>query len=281
MITGSSSTIPKYLSALFQSGTHAALSDVDLLEQFATRQGRNDATAELAFAALLARHGPMVLRVCRAVLGDRHEVEDAFQATFLVLAVRAGSIRRRDSVASWLHGVALRVAAQERSRTARRRRHEQMKAAITALSTADTGRDPVLDNDLSRVIQQEIGRLPEKYRAVVVVCYLEGMTHEMAADLLGWPVGSVRSRLAWARDRLRTRLTRRGLATETFPIAQFAEAPDPEHAPSPCTVPPTLAETTLRGALSANLGSKRSWKSSPPRPSLCWIGPSSRSQTPG
>jgi len=140
VITGPSSTVPKYLAALFRSGTPAALSDGVLLERFAARQGAHDETAELAFAALLARHGPMVLRVCRGVLGDRHEVEDAFQGTFLVLAVRAGSIRRRTSVASWLHGVALRVSASERARAARRRRHERLKAAMTALSTAETGR---------------------------------------------------------------------------------------------------------------------------------------------
>ena len=101
------------------------MSDRELLERFTSRRGAGDDSAELAFAALLARHGAMVLRVCRAVLGDRHEVEDAFQATFLVLAGRAESIRQSGSVGSWLHGVALRVAACERSRAARRRRHER------------------------------------------------------------------------------------------------------------------------------------------------------------
>ena len=119
MISEPSRAAPRYLSDLFRNGTPAALSDAELLNRFASRRSEHDETAELAFAALLARHGPMVLRVCRAVLGDRHEVEDAFQATFLVLAVRARSIRRRGSVASWLHGVALRVAASERSRAAR------------------------------------------------------------------------------------------------------------------------------------------------------------------
>ena len=254
MITGPSSAVPKYLSALFRGGTPAALSDAELLERFAERSGAHAETAELAFAALLARHGPMVLRVCRAVLGDRHEVEDAFQATFLVLAVRARSIRRRDSVASWLHGVALRVSAQARSRAARRRRHERIKSEMTAVATAEAGRDPVQDNDLTRVIEQELGRLPEKYRAVVVLCYLEGMTHEMAADQLGWPVGSVRSRLAWARDRLRARLTRRGVAPKAVPFVRNGSPTDPECAPSPCIVPAALADSTLRGALSAGLG---------------------------
>ena len=200
MISERSRAIPKYLSDLFRNGTPAALSDAELLNRFATRRSEDDEGAELAFATLLARHGPMVLRVCRGVLGDRHEVEDAFQATFLVLAVRAGSLRRRGSVASWLHGVALRVAASERVRAARRRRHELLRAATTPSTTHDAGSDPVCDHELTSVIQEEIGRLPERYRAPVVLCYLEGLTHEMAAELLGWPVGSVNSRLAWARE---------------------------------------------------------------------------------
>jgi RNA polymerase sigma factor (sigma-70 family) len=252
--TGPSSAVSKYLSALFQSGTPAALSDGELLEQFITRLGGHDETVELAFAALLARHGPMVLRVCRAVLGDRHEVEDAFQATFLILAVRAQSIRRQGSVASWLHGVALRVSAAERARAMRRRLHERRSAVMTAYTTEETARNSVLDNDLANVIQEEIGRLPEKYRAVVVLCYLEGMTHEMAAAHLGWPVGSVHSRLAWARVRLRARLARRGLAPTTVPFDGSGPATDPEPAASPYIVPAALAAAATRGALSTGRG---------------------------
>ena len=226
MISDPSRAAPRYLSDLFRNGTPAALSDAELLNRFASRRSEHDETAELAFAALLARHGPMVLRVCRAVLGDRHEVEDAFQATFLVLAVRARSIRRRGSVASWLHGVALRVAAAERSRAARRRRHELATAAMTSSTTEDAGSDPVCDHELTLVIQEEIGRLPEKYRAAVVLCYLEGLTHEMAAEHLGWPVGSVKSRLAWARERLRVRLTRRGVAPTSLAFDRSGSSRD-------------------------------------------------------
>ena len=111
-----------YLSAVMRSGTFAGLSDRELLERFASRSGDEDETGELAFAAIVTRHGAMVLRVCCAVIGDRHEAEDAFQATFLILATRAASIRQRGSVGSWLHGVALRVAARARSRAARRQR---------------------------------------------------------------------------------------------------------------------------------------------------------------
>jgi DNA-directed RNA polymerase specialized sigma24 family protein len=148
----------RYLSDLLRNGTPAALSDAELLNRFASRHGKDDETAELAFTALLARHGPMVLRVCRGVLLNQHEVEDAFQATFLVLAVRARSIRRRSSVASWLHGVALRVAASERARAVRRRRHELARATMTVRGE---GNDPVCDHERTFVIQEEIGRLPE------------------------------------------------------------------------------------------------------------------------
>ncbi|HKI16580.1 MAG TPA: RNA polymerase sigma factor, partial [Isosphaeraceae bacterium] len=216
--SGPTSTAPRYLSALFHSGTLAGLSDRELLERFAARRGENDETAELAFAALLARHGAMVLRVCRAVLGDRHEAEDAFQATFLVLASRAGSIHRRGSVGSWLHGVALRVAACERSRAARRRRHERRRAEMTTRTTGGESRNPAPDDDLGRVLQEEIGRLPDRFRAAVVLCYLEGMTHEMAAKQSGCPVGTIRSRLATARERLRNRLTRRGVGPAVIPM---------------------------------------------------------------
>ena len=112
----------------------------------------------------------------------------------------------------------------------------------------------MLDHEQTLTIQEEIGRLPEKYRAAVVLCYLEGMTHEMAAEHLGWPVGSVHSRLAWARDRLRERLTRRGIAPAALPFVRSGSATDPESAPSPCIVPTTLADAAIRGALSTGLG---------------------------
>ena len=113
MASGPSDIAPRYLTALFEAGTAAGPSDHELLERFADRRGERDEVAEAAFAALVSRHGPMVLRVCCAVIGDRHEAEDAFQATFLVLASRVhGRSARGDSVGSWLHGVALRVASR-------------------------------------------------------------------------------------------------------------------------------------------------------------------------
>lgn len=251
MISESSRTGPRYLSDLYRNGTPAALSDSELLERFTAERVEHGETAELAFAALLARHGPMVLRVCRAVLGDRHEVDDAFQATFLVLAVRARSIRRRGSVASWLHGVALRVAASERSRAMRRKRHELARAVMTSSTTQDAGSDSVCDHELKLVIHEEIDRLPERHRAAVVLCYLEGLTHEMAAERLGWPLGSVKSRLAWARERLRVRLAQRGFAPTTVPFNRPGSPLGVE--PAPVVLGTSPAESTIRGALKAGM----------------------------
>src|SRR5262249_34605540 len=152
--------------------------------------------AETAFSALVERHGPMVLRVCRYVLANRHDAEDAFQASFLVLARRARSIREGESVASWLHGVALRVASCARAGELRRRSHERPGAEAASWMVG-----PVEPDARGPPLHEETDALPERYRSVVVLCSLEGMTHETAAGLLGWPVGTVRTRLSWARDR--------------------------------------------------------------------------------
>jgi RNA polymerase sigma factor (sigma-70 family) len=197
------------LETLFGEGPSSRLGDGELLGRFLDRR---DESSERAFEALVARHGPTVYRVCRQVLGDSHEAHDAFQATFLVLARRTVSVRDRDSVGSWLYGVSLRVAARARAGLIRRRAREQsagddldaMESAESA-STSSQGLD-------AELVHREIGRLAEKYRAPVVLCYLEGLTHDEAAVRLNWPVGTVRSRLARARDQLRDRLARRGLA---------------------------------------------------------------------
>lgn len=188
---------------LFHAGTFAGLSDRDLLDRF---QRRDDAASQGAFAALVGRHGALVWRTCRSVLNDAHDAEDAFQVTFLVLARKAGSIRRRDSVAGWLHGVACRTAACARGSAARRRRHE--RAATAGAREAVRGPEP---DDLSPVLHEEIDRLSGRLRAAILLCEFEGLTCEQAAAQLGCPVGTVKSRLARARERLRRRLTRRGL----------------------------------------------------------------------
>jgi RNA polymerase sigma factor (sigma-70 family) len=185
------------------------LTDAELLARF--RADRDEA----AFALLVQRHGPMVLGVCHRVLGSRADAEDAFQATFVLLAVRAGAIRKAGSLGSWLHGVAARVALGARRSEARRRARERR-----SLDMAED-RDRPTWAELSAILDEELGRLPDKYRAPVVLCYLEGKTNEQAAQELGCPKSSLAWRLGRARELLRERLTRRGV---TLPAAGLAAA---------------------------------------------------------
>jgi RNA polymerase sigma factor (sigma-70 family) len=187
----------------------AAAGDAKLLEQFVTRGD------EGAFAALLQRHGPLVLGVCRQVLRDAQDAEDAFQATFLVLARKAASIRKGDALAGWLHRVALNVARTTWAGTAQRRARERQAPGTSRASPVD-GSAP---GDWRPLIHEEVGRLPEKYRLPVVLCYFGGKTHAEAARELAWPLGTVKGRLARARDLLRTRLARRGLALSGAALA--------------------------------------------------------------
>lgn len=190
-----------HVQQLFGAGTLVGMAEGQLLERFSSRRD------EVALEVLVARHGPMVLGVCRRILSDPHDVEDAFQATFLVLVRKAGSLRRRDLLGNWLHGVAHRVAVRARANAVRRRTRERSgaEAAVESSPEGDWC-------DLRPVLDEEIARLPEKYRIPVVLCFLEGQTHEEAARQLRWPLGTVKSRLARARARLQGRLTRRGLA---------------------------------------------------------------------
>jgi len=196
------------------------------------------AEAAVAFEELVVRHGAMVLDVCRRVLHNPHDVEDAFQATFLVLARRAGSVRNRDALGGWLHRVALRVALRAKSEAAHRREVEQ--SVVAAANFVITARD-IERADFRSVLHEELDRIPASYRAALVACYLEGLTHEEAAKRLGWPVGTVRSRLARGRDQLRDRLTRRGLAPG-IALPMLASPPD--------LVPACLQKLTAQSMLS-------------------------------
>lgn len=213
------------IRGLLESGTALGATDGELLGRFV---GRGD---EAAFAALVERHGPMVLRVCRSLLGDDHDALDAFQATFLVLARKGGSLWVRDSLGPWLHRVARRAAHRARRDRERRRAAERRAAeAAPPQSVAhDLGRD-----DLAAAVQEEVDRLPERYRVAVVLCELEGLTSAQAAATLGLPVGTVASRLSRGRDRLRDRLRRRGL--------------DPKAGAAPVVLPAGLAEATASAA---------------------------------
>jgi RNA polymerase sigma-70 factor (ECF subfamily) len=221
---------------LFDVGAVGHLADGELLDRFEAGRGE---VAELAFAALLERHGPMVLRACRRVLGDAHEAEDAFQATFLVLARRARAVRRRDSIAGWLHAVAVRVAAGAREAAARRRARERAHAGAR-----DGYAPPRADADLGAALDEELGRLPARFREVAVLCLLEGRSYEEASTRIGCPVGTVRSRLATARQRLRLRLERRGLAPAALGLASAAFLARAEAA----GLPQALLESTGRAA---------------------------------
>lgn len=189
-----------------------------------------------ALEALMRRHGPMVLGVCRRLLHDSQEVEDAFQASFLILARKAGGAQRQTLIGPWLYGVAYRVAARLRGRAARRRERVQSGVDLDGLP-ADAAACP----DLQTVVHEEVGRLPDKYRSAVILCCFEGKTNEEAAVLLRRPVGTVKSRLARARELLRSRLTRRGMASTGGALTAALAS----HA---ATASVALVETTIHGA---------------------------------
>jgi RNA polymerase sigma factor (sigma-70 family) len=182
----------------------AEAADVVLLERFV--QGRD----EVAFAALVARYGAMVLHSCRRVLGDAQESEDAFQATFLILARKAPTLRRPEALPGWLHGVARRVALKARKKSATRISQTQLPETLSDLRTDPLTR--LTARELLTVLDQEVQRLPSAQRSAVVLCCLEGHTQEEAARMLGWTTGSLKGHVERGRRRLHVRLTRRGIA---------------------------------------------------------------------
>jgi polysaccharide export outer membrane protein len=209
MAVGPSVAVLRDIEALYETGTAGGLTDRQLLERFMFERDRS---AEAAFEMLVCRHGPMVLRVCHNVLGDATDAQDAFQATFLVLVRRCRTIRQLESIGGWLYGVACRVAARARVEAARRRAAER-RGGLRIVEAVENGQ--VVDHgdgEFGLVVQEEVRRLPENYRAVVALCYWEGLTQEQAAAQLGCPLGTVRSRMARARKILHRRLTRRGAA---------------------------------------------------------------------
>jgi RNA polymerase sigma factor (sigma-70 family) len=193
------------------SATRADLSDADLLDRFVTRRDAE------AFEALVDRHAALVLRACRSALRDRHAAEDAAQATFFALAHQAQSIRGA-CIAGWLFRVARRIAA----RAARRRRRDPLTAAATADQLCGAEPVPEKDPELERVLHEEIARLPERYRAPILLCYLEGLTFAEAGRQLGWPVGTVAGRASRAKSLLGTRLAHRGIAPAVLVVTATA-----------------------------------------------------------
>ena len=226
----------KHLDRLSALGVVGNLSDGSLLAQIVHEPGEE---ARAAFTVLVERHGPMVLGVCRQTLGNSHDADDAFQGTFMVLARKASSVRKADSVASWLHGVALRVAKRARTEVARRAAYERRSASMKPKKPDHAEGLP----DSCPELHEEIARLPRHYREPVVLCYLEGLSAEVAAQRLGCPRGTVLSRLSRAKDQLRARLIRRGIASPA--VLLFAET-----LPDAPAMPSALLEATVKTSLS-------------------------------
>lgn len=230
----------RQIQLLFHDGTSGGLTDGELLDRFTSFRD------ESAFSILLARHGAMVLRVCRAILADEHDAQDAFQATFLVLVRRSHTIDRCGSAGPWLFGVCHRVAVRAKADAVRRRSRERRSAEMRA---SDGERADRAGPESWPELYAELARLPEKYRAPLVLCYLEGQTTEEAARRLGCPRGTILSRLSRARERLRSRLARRGL-----PLAVATLAASRSLAATSVPVPASLASSTVRAAVRVAAG---------------------------
>lgn len=228
MATGPLDTLMRQIRSLVGGPAPSGTTDGQLLERFALRQ------EEAAFEALVQRYGALVLGVCRRVLDDPNDVADAFQATFLVLVRKANTLNRSRPLLNWLYTVAYHAALK----AARKRRHESLAAALTMPSPDDQAW-----HELRPLLDAEVSRLPARYRAPILACYFEGKTHEEAAEQLGWPIGTVKGRLARARELLRQRLTRRGVGLTAVALGTLLA----ERA-APAAVPPAFQVQTVLAA---------------------------------
>jgi RNA polymerase sigma factor (sigma-70 family) len=218
MANGRLAVVLHHLRTWVGGHVRTGLTDAQLLHDFLQQQ------EEAAFAALVQRHGPMVYGICRRMLSREQDAEDAFQATFMVLARRAGSIRKRQSLAGWLYGVARRVALKARLRAARQRDAERRGMDQANGANGTDALEQAARSEAGAVLDEELQHLPEKYRLPLILCYFEGRTYEEAADELGLPSGSMGKRLHQAQDRLRQRLLRRGVAFSASGVAGLLAA---------------------------------------------------------
>jgi RNA polymerase sigma factor (sigma-70 family) len=232
------------LRIAFLAKDSGQVTDADLVGRFAARRD------EAAFGALMERHGQLVLQVCRRVLHHDADADDAFQATFLVLARKAPSLRVGQSLAAWLYGVALRCARDLRKVAMRRRKHEERAASNRSLEAPAA--DAAL-HELQGLLDEEIERLPEKYRAPFLCCCLEGQSRGEAARALGWKEGTVSGRLARVREILQRRLVARGLtlsaALGAIALVLAASA----------SVSASLTGKTTQAALAFAAGRRHNW----------------------
>jgi RNA polymerase sigma factor (sigma-70 family) len=224
----------RQINRLFSDGAATGLSDADLLDRFlAERDGAS-------FEVLLARHGPMVLRVCRGVLHNPSDAEDAFQAAFLILVKKARTLRGRANLGGWLHLVAYRVAIQANAAAARRRVQER-KAGEMAAATSSC--DPVIPDELLPALHEEVARLPEKIRAAILLCDLQGVPQDQAAESLRLSERTLRRRLTEGRQQLKARLGRRGLAWSEASLAALRLRD------AGTVIPPAWREAAVQAAL--------------------------------
>ena len=228
----------RQLRTLWTLGAVGGMTDGELLDHFVIGSSQSDTVeaAELAFGTLVNRHGGTVLRVARTILEDEAASLDASQATFLLLAQKARRLHVGDSLAPWLAAVTRRVALGARKAQARRQRHEA--AAARPEAVADPAANPW--SETVRAVLAEVERLPEPFRAAVVACHLDGLTQHAAADRLGWPVGTLQSRLDRGRRKLRDRLARRGLAPSVLGLLPTSGLN--------LSLPPTLTTSLARTA---------------------------------
>lgn len=233
----------RYLRTIAGGAGTGEVTDADLLARFVTRRD------EASFELLLWRHGTMVLHLCRDVTRDAHAAEDAFQATFLALVRKAASIRDGVSLGAWLYRVAYRVALKARGQAAKRSERETAGVDVAMLPAVAGLSDHAELREVRPAVHEEVQRLPAKYRTLIVLCYIQGLTHEEAARQLGCPKGTVAGRLARARDLLRKRLLRRGVAL-SIALSAVAVAP----ASACANLPGALVQSTFRAALKIAAG---------------------------
>jgi RNA polymerase sigma factor (sigma-70 family) len=234
MTRGQSTPVQAPLVRLLTEGSMIGTNESQLLDRFLSRGD------EEAFEAILTRYGPMVLAICRRILADPNDVDDAFQATFLVLLKKARSIRDRAVLGTWLHGVARRVAVRAQVNARRRRSREYVGVDLAVWNDQRPREDDLAQ--LRTVIDEEVARLADKYRSALVLCDLDGQSQEAAAAQLRCPVGTVKSRLSRARNKLRSRLSKRGILPSAGILA-VSFAPEPASA-----LPAELVRSTIIAA---------------------------------
>ena len=228
------STVLRRVGSVVAAREMRSLSDAELLRRFVSKRD------ETAFAVLMHRHSSMVLGVCRRVVAQAQDAEDACQAAFLILARKAHSIRKTEVLGSWLHGVAYRVSLRLKSKAARQPRSNSSLGDPAQGDTASA----VTWQEAMQVLDEELDRLPATYRSPLILCYLEGQTMDEGAKELGWTLGAFRGRLERARDMLRKRLTRRGIE---IPVVLFGVGLSSSLASAAAT--PTLTAATVQAAI--------------------------------